>query len=106
MITGKTYFLFCLLFFVLFCVIVDTVVKQVEWRLKRKFDKLVTPCMIERECNSGNIETLISFTNELDERLKKLEEWQYEVDEHLLKLTDGYYGKLSFKEMLGDFEEK
>lgn len=58
--------------------------------------------MAENECNSGNIETLINFTNELDERLGELEEWKHEVDEHLLKLTDGYYGKLSFKEMLED----
>lgn len=57
-------------------------------------DKDLLMLMAENECNSDNIETLISFTNELDERLKKFEEWQHEVDEHLLKLTDGYYGKL------------
>lgn len=108
----KTHFLFSLLIFVLLCAITDIVVRIVERRLMRKlaeekwafekeFDKLITPCIKELECNSGNIDTLIITTNEFDENLRRLtehleelEKWQHEVDKHLLKLTDGYYGKL------------
>lgn len=91
----KTHFIFCLLIFVLLCVITDTVVRTVERRLRqefseeiranvREFDAIMTTFMKEQEGSSSN----------LDYRLKDLEKWQHEVDEHLLKLTDGYYGKL------------